>query len=158
VSREQALVARVGFGAGEQVADGQWASARELSSTPPRRRRAKALHPHARLAAILSGRLQALVCEELTLRARLDLDQQRHREAALQLLIALDTGLAELPGDPAGAGLQGRVAELRGQREAVTGAAQAALAGPPSPAELEVVAFTLGRLEAALRARAAAAQ
>jgi hypothetical protein len=146
----------MGFGAGEQVADGQWTSAHEFSSSPPRRRRTQELHSHARLATILSGRQQALVCEDLVLRARLDVDQGRPREAALQLLIALDTALAELPGDPAGAGLDERVAELRAKREAVTGAAQGALAGPPSAAELEVVAFTLGRLEAALRARAAA--
>ncbi len=47
----------------------------------------------------------ALACEELALRARLDLDHDRAREAALQLLVALDAALAELAADPAAAAL-----------------------------------------------------
>jgi hypothetical protein len=156
VGREQTLVARVGFGAGEQVAEGQWTAARELDFSAPRRRGAKALVPHARLAGILAGREPALVCEELTLRARLDLDHGRTREAALQVLVALDAALAELAGDPLGAALQDRLAELRAQRDPIARAAQSALAGPPPAEELEAVAFTLGRIEAALRARLAA--
>ena len=31
VARQQAIVARIGYGAGEQVADGLWAAARELT-------------------------------------------------------------------------------------------------------------------------------
>jgi hypothetical protein len=158
VSRDQAIVARVGFGSGEQVADGHWTAARELVFSAPRLRRSKALIPHARLAGILAGREPALVCEELTLRARLDLDQDRPREAALQVLVALDAALAELPRDPAGAGLSERLAELRGQREPIARAAQSALAGTPPPEDFEAVALTLGRIEAALRARSAASR
>jgi hypothetical protein len=156
VSRGQALVARVGYGAGEQVADGLWTDARELTVAAGRRRRAALLAPQAQLSAVLTGHRRALVCEELALRARLDLDHGRDREAALQVLVALDAALAELPGDPGSAGLAGRIGELRGGRDAVTRAAQAALAGPLEAAELEVVRFTLGRVEAALRARALA--
>jgi hypothetical protein len=154
VGRRQAIVARVGYGAGEQVADGLWTEARELAFTEPRQRRARVLAPQSRLAAVLGAREAALACEELVLRARLDLDHGRDREAALQLLVALDAALAELPGDPTAAGLAGRLEELRGQRQAVTAAAQAALDGALSPAQRETVGVVVGRIEAALRARA----
>jgi hypothetical protein len=154
VGRGQLLVARIGFGAGEQVADGLWTAALELIDAKPRRRRTTVLQPQARLAAVLNGREQALACEELTLRARLDLDQDRPREAALQLLIALDAALAELATDSTAGALAGRLSELRGQRDQVGAAAQSALSGPLSPEQLEAVTFTLGRIEAALRARA----
>jgi hypothetical protein len=155
VQRSQALVARVGYGAGEQVADGLWTDALELLPKPRRRRRAKMLEPQARLAAVLGAREPGLVCEELTLRARLDLDQQRHREAALQMLVALDAALAELPADHAASALTERVSELRATREQAANAAQAALAGPLTADQRAVVAFALSRIEAALRARTA---
>jgi hypothetical protein len=156
VGRQQAIVARVGFGAGEQVADGLWTAARELALSDPRRRRARVLAPQARLAAVLGARELALACEELTLRARSDLDHGRDREAALQLLVALDAALAELTADPHATELAARLEELRGQREAAAAAAQAALSGALDAAERDAVAFTLGRIEAVLRARAAA--
>jgi hypothetical protein len=156
VRREQALVARIGWGAGEQVADGQWSEAVELDARPGHERRLKVLHPQARLAAMMNGRERALVCEELTLRARLDLDHGREREAALQLLVALDATLAELPGDPVAARLADRLTEIRGLRDGVTAVAQAALAGPLSAGQRETLAHGLGRIEAALRARAVA--
>jgi len=154
VGRHQALVARVGFGAGEQVADGLWSDARELRRSEGWRRRSKVLQPQARLAAVLNGRERVLVCEELALRARFDLDSGRPREAALQLLVALDAALAELATDTAGPALAERLTELRGQRDAVAAAAQRALAGEPSAEQEQAVEFALGRIEAALRARA----
>ncbi len=156
VGRHQALVARVGFGAGEQVADGLWTEARELLPDRGRQPRAKVLQPQARLAAVLGGRERALACEELALRAKLDLDHDREREAALQVLVALDAAVAELQADPAAASLGERLSELRGQREQIAAAAQTALAGPLSSAERDAVAFTLHRIEAAFRARAVA--
>lgn len=154
IDREQALVARIGYGAGDEVADGRWSDARELASTQGRRRRSVILQPQARLAAALNGRERVLACEELTLRARSDVDHDRDREAALQLLVALDAVLAELPLDPHAASLADRLAELRGRRDAVAAAAQTALAGPLDEAEREIVNATLRRVEAALRARA----
>ncbi len=169
VARRQAIVARLGYGAGEQVAEGLWAAARELTelrATGPvgaasrpagiGSRRSRMLAPQARLAAMLGAREPALACEELVLRARLDLDHARPREAALQLLVALDAALAELAADSRVEALADRLGELREQREAVAGAAQAALTGSLADAELEVVRFTVARLEAALRARALA--
>jgi hypothetical protein len=157
VGRRQALVARVGYGAGEEVAEGLWTNARELAPESPRRRRAAVLAPQARLAAVLNGRTRVLACEELTLRARLDLDHGRDREAALQVLVALDAALAELAAEPGGApDLAQRLSELRGRRDPVAVAAQAALAGPLSADQREAVEFTVKRIEAALRARAVA--
>jgi hypothetical protein len=156
VARDQALVARVGFGAGEQVADGLWTEAHELIQPMGRRRRLRALQPQARLAAVLGGRERVLACQELTLRARLDLDHGLPREAALQLLVALDAALAELPTDETAAALADRLTELRERRDSVTQAAQAALSGPLEEPDREVVEQTLARIEAALRARAVA--
>ncbi len=156
VGRRHALVARLGFGAGEQVADGLWTDARELLPAKGRQPRSKVLQPQARLAAVLGARERALACEELALRGRLDLDHGRDREAALQVLVALDAALAELQSDPAATALARRLDELRDQRETIAAAAQTALAGPLSSEECEAVAFTLSRIEAALRARAVA--
>jgi hypothetical protein len=105
---------------------------------------------------VLTSRERALVCEELALRARLDLDAGRGREASLQVLVALDAAVAELQADPTAQELASRLGELREQRDAVAAAAQTALAGPVSNAELEAVAHVLSRIEAALRARAVA--
>jgi hypothetical protein len=155
VSRHQALVARVGYGIGEQVADGRWQEAVELSF-PAQRRRARrraALESQAGLAAALGGRAPTLICQELVLRARLDVEQDRLREAALQTLAALDAALTELPADPGAAGLADRIAELRKLRGPVADAASTALSREPSRDQSGAVELALGRLEAALRAR-----
>jgi hypothetical protein len=156
VGRHQALVARVGYGAGEQVADGLWTAALELTPEHHRQRRTKLLQPQARLAALLGGREDGLACEELALRARLDLEQGRAREAALQVLVALDAAIAELAGDRTAEALSERLEELREQRDPVALAAQAALEGPLSDDHAEDVQYALERVEAALRARAVA--
>jgi hypothetical protein len=156
VRRGDVLVARLGYGGGEEVAEGLWTDARELLEPGRRRPRTKMLPGHARLAALLTGRQPSLAAEELALRARLDLDEGRDREAALQTLVALDAGLAELPGDPAASALQDRLAELHRLRAGAAAAAQAAIGGSVGAAEHDATAQALGRLEAALRARAAA--
>jgi hypothetical protein len=156
VSRPQLLVARIGYGLGEEVADGLWTEARELIASERRQRRARVLAPQARLASLLAGREQPLAGEELALRARLDLDHGRSREAALQVVVALDATLAELATDPAAATLESRLEELRQLRDPVDHAAQAALGAPLEGEELETVEFALGRIEAALRARTVA--
>ena len=155
VRREHALVARLGWGRGEQVAEGRWADAVEVPLRASRRRRAESLRPQERLAAILGARQRPLAAELLALRARFDLDAGRDREAALQLRVALEAALAEL--DRERGGLGERVDELRGQREAVGAAANEALRGPLGDTTRESVEHALGRLEAAFRARAAEA-
>ena len=119
IGRRDALVVRLGYGAGEEVADGLWTDARELVDAGLGRRRRRIPVAQARLAALLTGRHAALACEELALRARLDLDEGRTREAALQVLVALDAGLAELPDDPAAPALTDRLEELRGLHDGV---------------------------------------
>ena len=147
----RALVCRVGYGTGEQVADGEWESAREV---PPPRGSRSMFSPAERVAAILGGRDVALACEELALRARGDLDHGRVREATLQLSVALDTALAEL--EVWREQLAPRLDELATLRPGVAAAAAAALRGAPSEADLAAVEHALGRVEAALRARTAA--
>jgi hypothetical protein len=162
LARAQVLVARVGYGTGAELADGRFSEARELGVATPGRPRRRMLAPDGRVAAILVGRDQPLVCEELALRARLDLDRGRGRLAALGLLVALDAALAEL-GAESGRGLVAdvdadaarRLAELRADREPVTAAAQHALSGELDSAARQAVAAALARLEAALRARTA---
>jgi hypothetical protein len=148
VAPSGANVVRIGYGSGDQVAEGQFAEAYEL---PPEddnskvRRRAAALAPDERLAAILGGRDELLACEELVLRARADLDASRPREAALQARIALEALLAELEGDAAG--------DLAADREPVGRAANEALAGQPATELSAAVAEAVGRMETALRRR-----
>jgi len=157
----QALVVRAGHGAGEQVAEGRWSAARELSLVRPggraTARRGAGLRPQERFAALLGGHAQALVCEELTLRARQDLEAGDLCQAALQLRAALEAALAELSraAAPSPDTLR-RVAELRERAPEVTALADAALVGGlPSDASTTLEATTQ-RLEAALRAAIAA--
>ena len=117
IAAEQALAIRVGIGNGEEVAHGHWADARTLPpAATARRKRERALRPQERFAALLAGRDVALAAEELTLRARLDLDRGRTREAALQLRIALEAALAELQAWSHHEELATRLAELRDER------------------------------------------
>jgi hypothetical protein len=98
----------------------------------------------------------ALACEELALRARADLDRGRGREAALQLDAALRAALAELEGWRGHRDMAERLDELAGHAEPIAAAAAAALRGGLEEPHAAAVAAALARLEAALRARAAA--
>jgi hypothetical protein len=159
VSPEQALVIRAGWGEGEQVASGMWLHARELSLRPRRRGRRRdrswALRPQERLAALLGGRSAGLLCEELALRSRLDLDQGRPAHAAVGLDRALAVAIAELTAERR-EDLALRISELEQLRAGVGEQARAALDGGTADIDDDLVAHALGRLEAALRARTAA--
>ena len=162
VSPTQALVIRAGWGEGEQVADGAWLHARELPWPPggrrsrrgARRDRSAVLRPQERLAALLGGRTTMLLCEELALRARLDLDQERLAHAAIQLEDAFAAALAEVRSEDR-QDLAIRLAELEQLHPQVLEQARAALSGSGSEPEEETVAHALERLEAMLRARTA---
>ncbi len=159
LSPATALVVRAGWGEGEQVAYGRWLHARELRRHEGHpRRRVAALRPQERFVALLGARERTLVCEELALRARLDLHAGRLAHAALELEHAYAAALAELSPERH-PDLALRLAELQQLRPGVVEAARAALAAAASeaPPELdgEALAHALARLEATLRARAA---
>jgi hypothetical protein len=155
VSQAQALTIRAGWGEGEQVASGLWLHARELSAKPRvrgrRRDRSWALRPQERLAALLGGRSRGLLCEELALRARLDLDQGRTAHAALGVDRALVVAVPELTAEQR-QDLALRIAELDQLR---ADQARAVLENPGHEPDADAVEHALGRLEAALRARTA---
>lgn len=154
VTRERALVVRVGYGAGEQVADGRWTDAVTVAEAAAgRRERSGVLRPQERLAAILGGRDVALACEELTLRARLDADAGRWREAAFQMRVALEATIAELGPWSGQADIAQRIAELRDQRGPVGDAANGALEGGLDDERIAAISHALERVEAALRTR-----
>src|SRR5204862_1608119 len=117
-----------------------------------RRRRADALRPSERLAAVLAGREAIDVCETLLLRARADLDHGRPREAALQLRIGLDALLAELP-ENSGPGQEEDLSALDGRREATRQAADEALRGELAAERAGELAETLATCERVLRRR-----
>jgi len=159
LDRDAALAVRVGVGEGEPLAHGHWTTAVELPPREPRHsaaaRSSAVLSPQERLAAILGGRDVALACEELTLRARTDVDAGRMREAALQLRVALESALAELAPWTEREAIALRVGDLREERPTVAAAANLAVSGGLDEETSHEVERVLGLLEAALRARTA---
>jgi hypothetical protein len=155
VSRAVANVVRVGYGSGERVADGRFAAAYELPEGSKRARRAEAMTPLERLAAVLSGAEEVGVAEELVLRARLDLDSGRPREAALQARIALEALLAERAAGQAALATQAEAddagAALEAQRAGVAEAANAALRGELDGPQLAAVTDAVLEMRRALR-------
>jgi hypothetical protein len=151
-----ALVVRVGYGSGDQVADGHFAAAFELPRMAAAgqvrgraARRREMLGPQERLAAMLAGREPQLAGEQLMLRARADLDAERPREAALQSRVALEALVAEL-------GREARdVTALRDHRKAIGEAANAALDGELSDEQAAAVEAAVDAMDRALRHRAA---
>jgi hypothetical protein len=143
VSADRALVARIGYGRGEAVAEGRFGEAIELPRAGARRVKRSMEAPEERFAALLGGRDSALVGEELVLRARADLAAGRPREAALEARVALEALVAELPSSEAGA-----LGELR---SSVAEAAGAALHGRLDAAETAGIEEAVRAMEAALR-------
>ena len=117
VSRDRALVVRLGYGSGDEVADGRYGEAIELPRGGRRVKRSMEA-PEERFAALLGGREEIHPAEELVLRARADLNAGRPAEAALQCRVAIEALLAS-----------GGADELSSHREVVAAAANAALGG-----------------------------
>jgi hypothetical protein len=138
VSVSNALACRLGYGSGEALAEGRFADAIELQHAGAARFRRSVRASDERFAALLGGREEPLLAEELVLRARADLNAGREREAALEARIALEALVAEL-------GEQAPV----GQRERIRGAANAALEGRTPEGIEEAVAA----MEAVIRRR-----
>jgi hypothetical protein len=148
----RAVAIRVGFGVGDDVADGNWTDAREIRLPAERDRRAETLQAQERVAAVLGGRDAVLACETLVLRAHLDLDEDRRREAALQLRVGLEALLRELA-DDSDSGVQEDVAVLQDRRDEVVEAANGALTGDLSDDQAEALGEVIARCERALRRR-----
>ncbi len=154
---ERAVAVRLGYGSGEQIAGGDFTTAREVdvwaSGASRRRRRQEDLRPQERVAAVLGGRESVDACETLLLRARADLDAGRRREAALQLRVGLEALLVELkdaiPDPDHGEDMAG----LSGRRAEVGAAANAALAGDLGPQQARQVGELLEICERVLRRR-----
>jgi hypothetical protein len=129
----RAASVRIGYGSGEEVADGRFTTALDVdvrvTGASRRRQRAEELHPQERVAAVLGGRERIDACETLLLRARADLDARRTREAALQLRIGLEALLAELNGALADPGHTEDMAEIEARRHEAGDAANMALKG-----------------------------
>lgn len=149
VGSDHALAVRVGYGVGDQVANGRFTEAYELprGASKRRRRRIDALAPQERLASILGGREALPACEELVLRARADLQAERPREAALQARIALEAVSAELADSDEARG------ELEEHRAGIAEAANAALEGEPDDESMRAVRAAVDRMELTLRRR-----
>jgi hypothetical protein len=147
VSRERALVVRIGYGSGEAVAESRMAEAVELPRSGRRRPRRSMETPDERFAALLGGRQETLPAEELVLRARADLNAGRLAEAALQARVAIEALLAAevaaAESGPAGG-------SLATHREAISNAANAALGGTP-PDSAAALEEAIGAMEQALR-------
>jgi hypothetical protein len=154
VSSEAALGVRIGFGSGEGLAEGRFESAVEVPRSCRRQRRAEALRPQERVAAVLGGRERVPASEPLLLRARSDLDAGRVREAALQLRVGLEALLAERGAFQA-AGQDEDMAALEARRRVTGEAANEALRGDLADARAEEVANTLGLCERVIRRKRA---
>jgi hypothetical protein len=101
VHRGRASRVRIGYGSGDELVEGRSREAYELPGDTGRRSRRRMLAPEEQVAMILGGRRSTHPSEELLLRARLDLEQGRMREAALQARAAQVALGAELAGDGA---------------------------------------------------------
>ena len=153
IDSEHALAVRIGFGAGDELADGRWEEAIEIPHGE-RRRRAEVLRPQERIAAVLGAREHVAACELLLLRARADVDAARTREAALQVRVGLEALLAERSAF-ATSGQQEDLAALDERRKLTGEAANEALLGELSDARAAEVVETLSLCERVLRRKRA---
>lgn len=144
VSRERALVVRVGYGSGDEVADGRFGEAVELPRFAGARVKRSMEAPEERFAALLGGREEIHPAEELVLRARADLNAGRPAEAALQCRVAIEALLALLKDSDE---------ELAAHRDSVAAAANEALRGPVAAGSAAMLEDAVVAMEKALRRR-----
>lgn len=152
VAAEHALAVRIGFGEGDDLADGRWTDAVELPRGT-RRRRLESLAPQERIAAVLGARETIDPATGAVLRARADVDAGRHRDAALQLRIGVEAMLAD--NGFSGARQEEDLAALGERRQAVGEAANAALRGELREERAAELVETLMLCERVLRRRRA---
>ena len=153
---ERAVAVRIGYGSGEQVAEGEWLQARELQLGKPGGRRARReaeLRPQERVAAVLTGRERLDACETLLARAHVDFDAGHEREAALQLQVGVEALLVELRGAMQDPGHEEDMTLLGERRGEIANAAKAALRGELDPVSATTVGELLAVAERVLRRR-----
>jgi hypothetical protein len=156
VAATRAMAVRIGYGSGEEVADGIFSAAREVDASAgasPRRRREQELGPQQRVAAVLGGKEQLDACETLLLRARADLDAGRNREAALQLRVGLEALLVELRDAVSDPDHDADMTTLEARRHEAGDLANAALQGRLSEEQTETLSELLATSERVLRRR-----
>jgi hypothetical protein len=157
LSPERVTAARLGYGSGEEVADGGFSAAREVdpraSGAPARAHRDRQLRPQQRLAAVLGEREDLDACETLLLRARGDFDAGRTREAALQLRVGLEALLVELRGALEDPDHESDMTAAEAGRHDAGDLANAALEGPLDDAEATRLEQLLALCERVLRRR-----
>lgn len=153
----RAVAIRIGYGSGEEVADGRFTLAYDVDLTARRgarrRQRAEDLRPQERVAAVLRARERPAACETMLLRARADLNAGRGREAALQLRAGLEALLIELAEALADPGHGEDLGELKARRPQAAAAAETALAGELDPEQEAAVAELIAVCERVLRRR-----
>ncbi len=153
---EQAERVLIGYGSGEETADGRFSDARQVDLAPRasrRQQREQELQPQERVAGVLRGRERLDACETLLLRARADLDAGREREAALQLRVGLETLLVELDGAIDDPGHAKDMATLRERQAEASAAAKTAVGGDLSEEQRQRVEELLKISERVLRRR-----
>jgi hypothetical protein len=109
VAATRALAIRIGYGSGEELAEGRWTAARELP--PPKRGRHEGVEPQSRVAAVLAERDRVHPAETMLLRARLDAEHGREEEARYGLAAA-EAAMDKDPG-PREQQIRKRLAALR---------------------------------------------
>jgi hypothetical protein len=139
-------VVRIGYGSGDEVADGRYGEALELPRFTGGRVKRSMEAPEERFAALLGGREEVHPAEELVLRARADLNAGRPAEAALQCRVAIEALLALLS-DSADA------ARIEPHREAVAAAANEAVRGPIGAGRAAALEDAVAAMEQALKRR-----
>jgi hypothetical protein len=157
VAPERAVAVRLGYGSGEQIAEGTYSEAREVDvraiGGSLHRRRQEDMRPQERVAGILRGRDRTDVCETLLLRARADLDAGRRHEAALQLRVGVEALLVELPEALDDADHGRDVEALKERRATIVAAAERALRSDLAPEAETSVRESLELAERILRRR-----
>jgi hypothetical protein len=148
---------RVGYGSGEETAEGAYSEALEVdvqtTGASRRKRRQEDLRPQERVAAVLRGRERADACETLLLRARADLDAGRRREAALQLRVGVEALLAELSESLDDDDHRDDIDALKARRPTIEAAAEGALKDDLTPEAGKSVDEGLALAERVLRRR-----
>lgn len=157
VAPSRAVAMRIGFGSGQQLADGLFTEARRvdpgLRPGSRRRQRDEEMQPQQRVAAVLGGRERTDACETLLLRARADLDAGRDREAALQLRVGLEALLVELKGALNDPSHEEDMTTLGSRRQQVGDLANTALQGDLDATQLQTLQDTQTICERVLRRR-----